>query len=162
MLSADGEIQPVLEKAREIRELSRLCNEFLPPELGPLVQAANLKDGKLVLLAANPATAAKLRLLAESLGVFLAKERPKVSGVSIRVQPNASRHSDVAARKSVRFSASNLADLEALHARLADSPARSALGMLLEHHASMPAKSPPTDARKKTTAEPRRSRKART
>ncbi|MGE5825882.1 MAG: DciA family protein [Bacteroidota bacterium] len=134
----------------------------MPPELGPLVQAANLKDGKLVLLAANPATASKLRLLAESLGAFLAKERPKVRGVSIRVQPNASRRTDVAARKSVSFSASNLAELQALHARLADSPARSALRALLERHASAPSKLPPTGAQKETSAAPRRSRKART
>ncbi|MGE5128866.1 MAG: DciA family protein [Sphingomonadaceae bacterium] len=163
ILAADGEIRPVFEKAREIRELSRLCSEFLPPELGPFVQAANIKDGKLILLAANPATASKLRLLAESLGVFLSKERPEVSGVSIRVQPNASRPADGAARKNVRFSASSLAELQALYARLLDSPARTALGALLEHHASGgPAKAPPVGARKEASAVPPGSKKART
>jgi len=71
ILSADDNLQPVVEKARAIRELSRLCNAFLPPELARQAQAANFKDGKLVILAANSAAAAKLKLLAESLGVFL-------------------------------------------------------------------------------------------
>ena len=70
-LSADGGMQPVVEKAREIAELSKLCERILPSELARQVRAANLKDGTLVLLAPNAAAAAKLKLLSESLCSFL-------------------------------------------------------------------------------------------
>ena len=163
ILSADDDIQPVVEKARAIRELSRLCSEFLPPELARHAQAANLKDGKLLILAANPAAAAKLRLISESLGVFLSKQRAKVSGVSIRVQPNASHRADAASHKNVRISTASLAELAALHARLGDSPAREALRALLERHGGVaPPKPLPEDAQKGTAARSGRSRKART
>jgi hypothetical protein len=163
ILSAADDLQPVVEKARTIGELSRLCNAFLPPELARQAQAANFKDGKLVILAANSAAAAKLKLLSESLGVFLAKQRLKVSGVSIRVQPNASRQTDAAAHQKVRFSPSSLAELAALHARLSDSPAREALRALLEHQGAAPQPKPlPEGARKETAARSGRSRKART
>jgi hypothetical protein len=163
ILSADDKLQPVVEKARAIRELSILCNTFLPPELARQAQAANFKDGKLVILAANSAAAAKLRLLSESLGVFLANQRVKVSGVSIRVQPNASRGAHAATQQKVQISSASLSELAALHARLGDSPARDALRALLEHHAAArPPNALPEGARKETAARSGRSRKART
>ncbi|MGA8051902.1 MAG: DciA family protein [Burkholderiales bacterium] len=156
-------MHPLIEKAREIRDISRLFGEFLPPELARNAQVANIKDGNLVILAANSATAAKLRLLAESLTVFLAKQRVKVSGVSVRVQPNASRGRATARRQNVQFSAGSLAELAALHARLSDSPARAALGALLEHHGiPLPAKPSPEGAQRGTQAESRRPRKVST
>ncbi len=64
-------MQPVVEKARLINALSKLCFDFLPPGLARLVRAINLndrlKDRQLVLLAASPAAAAKLKLLSEAL-----------------------------------------------------------------------------------------------
>jgi hypothetical protein len=167
ILSTDGDLQPVVDKARVIRELSRLCNAFLPPELARQAQAANFKDGKLVILAANSAAAAKLKLLSESLGVFLAKQRLKVSGVSVRVQPNASQRAsqraDAASHKRVQISSTSLAELAALHARLGDSPARDALRALLEHQAGLPPPKPlPEGAQKETATRSARSRRART
>ena len=67
LLASDAGLQPVIAKAREIGALSKLCFDFLPPGLARLVQAINLKDRQLVLLAASPAAAAKLKLLSEGL-----------------------------------------------------------------------------------------------
>ena len=136
-LAADGGLRPVIEKARDIAALSKLCERALPPELARLVRAANLKNGTLVLLAPSPAAAAKLKLLSETLRSFLLMQGTEVKSVSVRVQPTMShRASDVAPHKSARLSASALAELRALYDRLGDSPARRALGALLERQAS--------------------------
>jgi hypothetical protein len=151
-LSTDDDLQPVVAKALEIRALATLCIQFLPPELATEVQTANLKDGKLVLLAAHPAAAAKLRLLAESLTKFLLKQGAKVNSVSVKVQPTTSRKKDVAAHKSSQMSPAALSELIALHARMRDSPARSALATILERHGATPVTSSPAAARKRTEA----------
>jgi hypothetical protein len=103
--SADGDFQPVVEKMREIEALSKLLKGFLPPELAPLVRVANCKDGKLVLIAANGAVAAKLRLLSESLGTYITKQRTQVNSVSVRVQPGGESVSQVTTRAPRRLSA---------------------------------------------------------
>ncbi|MBM3367017.1 MAG: DUF721 domain-containing protein [Betaproteobacteria bacterium] len=132
LLRSDAELQPLVEKALEINALSRLCGDFLPPELAQRVRAANLKDGQLVVLAATPAAAAKLRLLSDSLCQFLQKEGAKVNSVSVRVQPGAARPTGPG--KPVRkLSPQAASALRKLHQALADSPARSALKNLLDH-----------------------------
>ena len=77
LLATDSEMQPVVAKARQINALAILCKEFLPPELASQVQPANLQGDKLVILAANSAAAAKLKLLSGSLSDFLAKRGAK-------------------------------------------------------------------------------------
>jgi len=74
---------------REIRLLDAQCQAFLPPDLVRLARASNLRDGRLVLLAAHAAAAAKLRLMLPSLLAFLQQQGAKVNSVSVRVQPRA-------------------------------------------------------------------------
>ncbi|MGH8737137.1 MAG: DciA family protein [Burkholderiales bacterium] len=156
-LSTDDDLQPVVAKALEIRALAALCTEFLPPELASEAQAANLKDGTLVLLAAHSAAAAKLRLMSESLSKFLVKQGAKVNSVSVKVQPTTSRKKNVALHKQTQFSPAALSELAALHTQLRDSPARSALATILERHGAKPAASSPAGARKgKETGSERR------
>jgi hypothetical protein len=137
ILATESSLQPLLAKTRELRALAGLVDGFFPADLARQVRTANYRDGELVLLAANSAIAAKLRLLAPSLCRFLAMQRWQVNSVSVRVQPNSA---DSAApqnsEKSVTFSAPTLASLRALHARLGDSPAREALRALLARQAA--------------------------
>jgi len=77
-LAADEDLRPLVAKAHEIRALTRLCVDFLPTGLARQLRAVNLRDGELSLLAANPATAAKLKMLAESLRKFLLRQGSKV------------------------------------------------------------------------------------
>jgi hypothetical protein len=135
-LSIDRELQPLVAKVREIRALSGYCNEFLPPELARSVRASNLRDGRLVLLAANSAAAAKLRLLAPSLSDFLLQQGAKVNSVSVRVQPRPINESSRGSSPPRTLSPGSFSSLSALYARLADSPARRALKAFLEHDAS--------------------------
>ncbi len=138
-LSADDRLRPVVAKAQEIGALAKLCTEFLPPGLSTQVQAANLRDGELVMLAANPAAAAKLKMLADSLRKFLLRQGSKVSLVSVRVQPNRSQNAPPAHPKASTLTAAGIAELSALYGRLeAGSPARKALAALLQHQGVKP------------------------
>ncbi|MBI1942579.1 MAG: DUF721 domain-containing protein [Betaproteobacteria bacterium] len=133
LLQTDIGLQPVVAKALELAALSRLCIDFLPPELARRIRAVNLRDGRLVLLAATPAAAAKLKLLSESLGKFLSDQGAKVNSVSVRVQPEAAPVQEVTRRVHPRVSPAGLSALRELYRRLPDSPARRALKTLLDH-----------------------------
>jgi len=133
LLASDAGLQTVAEKARLINALSKLCFDFLPLGLARLVRAVNVKDGQLVLLAASPAAAAKLKLLSETLRQFLLEQRAQVNSVLVRVQPGGGNVPEVTSRASRQLSASALGELQRLHERLPDSPARRALKTLLDH-----------------------------
>lgn len=130
ILSAEGQLQPVLAKTRDIRALAELVDGFLPSDLARRVRVANFREGQLVLLAEHSATAAKLRLLAPSLSRFLVHQRWQVSSVLVRVQPSLSRFG--ATQKTVHFSTNALASLRKLHDQMRGSPARQALAALLD------------------------------
>jgi hypothetical protein len=135
ILSAEGDLQPLVAKTRELRALAGLVQGFLSADLACEVRVANLKDGELVLLAANSAAAARLRLVAPALCRLLQERQWQVNSVSARVQPNLARRSaqqaSVVKRKSVHLSTGALDNLRRLHDKLAPSPARDALGRLL-------------------------------
>ena len=132
LLSTDSEMQPVVAKAREINALANLCNEFLPPELAAQVRPANLQGDKLVILAANSAAAAKLKLLSGSLSDFLTKRGAKVNSVSVKVQPGEAPETKSQPRDSRRVSDRAFSVLSELYSTLGESPARQALKRLLE------------------------------
>jgi hypothetical protein len=136
ILLADGELQPVLAKARDIRALGGLVDGFFPPDLARQVRVANFREGELVLTAANPPVAAKIRLLAPSLNRYLAKQRWQVNSVSVRVQPTESPAvvPNGPAVKTVHLSTQAVKALRSLHASMGNSPARDALGALLDRH----------------------------
>ena len=133
LLASDASLQPVAEKARLINALSKLCFDFLPPGLARLVRAINVRDRQLVLLAASPAAAAKLKLLSETLRQFLSEQRAEVNSVLVRVQPGAGDVPEVTSRRPRQLSQRALKELQDLHQKLPDSPARKALKTLLDH-----------------------------
>jgi hypothetical protein len=141
ILSADGDLQPLLAKTRDLRALARLVKDFLPPDLARQGRVVNFREAELVLVAANPAAAAKFRLLAPALSRYLSERRWQVNGVSVRVQPNLVHLEGAATQKSVRLSTTTLDSLKSLRNRMAEgSPARRALDELLDHHGAKSAK----------------------
>jgi hypothetical protein len=132
LLSTDSEMQPLVAKAREINALANLCTEFLPPELAAQVRPANLQGDKLVILAANSAAAAKLKLLSGSLSDFLAKRGAKVNSVFVKVQPGEAAPTSVPKTESKRVSDRAFSVLSELYSTLGESPARQALKRLLD------------------------------
>jgi hypothetical protein len=137
LLASDAGLQPVIAKAREINALSKLCFDFLPTGLARLVRAINFNDRpgdrQLVLVAASPAAAAKLKLLSEALRTYLLEQRAQVNSVSVRVQPGEIVPASPPPRPPASLSAGALRQLETLHERLPDSAARRALKSLLDH-----------------------------
>ena len=132
ILAAEPTLQPVLTKAHELRALAGWLDGFLPPDLARQARVVNFREGEIVLVAASSAAAAKLRLLAPSLVNLLAKQRLQVNSVSLRVQPNTPRGAHAALQKSANFSTLTLDRLRKLYTSMAQSPARDALGALLE------------------------------
>ena len=132
ILAAEPTLQPVLAKAQELRAFAGLLEGFLPPDLARQARVVNYRDGELVLFAASPAAAAKLRLLAPSLVNFFLKQRLQVNSVSLRVQPNTPQNAVAAPQKTAHFSTPTLDRLRKLYQSMADSPARDALGELLK------------------------------
>jgi hypothetical protein len=131
ILSVDAELQPLVSKTRDLRALRGLVDGFLPPDLARLTRVANFRDGELVLHALNAAAAAKLRLLAEPLTAYLSERRWQVNSVALRVQPNDGRGAVRKTKKSVQLSTLTVERLRGLYERLQPSPARDALGRLL-------------------------------
>ena len=136
ILSAEGELQPLLTKAHELRVLSGLVHCFLSADGVGEARVVNFKDSQLLLAASNSAAAAKLKLLAPALVRFLTERRWQVNSVSIRVQPSVAQPR-ASARASVQFSTSALEALRELHAGMRASPAREALGRLLRRRADL-------------------------
>lgn len=134
LLERDAGLQPIVAKARTLGALSKQCVDFLPAELARQVQACNLKDDRLVILAATPAAAAKLKLWSESLCKFLLQQGSEVKAVSVRVQPGLSPSGHRSHYKRARLSPGAVEALQALYGRLPESPARKALKTLLDHH----------------------------
>jgi hypothetical protein len=146
ILSADPELQPVLEKARDIRALGGLVDGFLPADLACQVRVANFREGTLVVIADNPAVAAKLRLLVPSLSRFLVNQRLQVNSVSLRVQPNSAQNAVAARQKTAHLSTHTIESLRHLQERMEASPAREALARLLRRHGVNTAEPPPQKA----------------
>ncbi len=140
ILAAEPQLQPALAKARDLSALTGLVRRFLPADLARETAVANFKGGELVLVAGNPAAAAKLRLLAPALSRFLLDERWQVNSVSTRVQPTRSRSAARArtGQKAVHLSTHALDSLRALHASMKASPARDALARMLRRHGVLP------------------------
>ena len=138
ILAAEATLQPVLAKAHELRALAGLLDGYLPADFARQTRVVNYRDGEVVLVAASPAAAAKLRLLAPSLVNFFLKQRLQVNSVSIRVQPNASRTIDAAPQKSVYLSTPALDCLSSLYKTMRNCPAREALGALLARRGVKP------------------------
>jgi hypothetical protein len=141
LLASDAGLQPVIAKAREISALSKLCFDFLPPGLARLVRAISCNDRpgdrQLVLLAASPAAAAKLKLLSEALLTFVLQHGGQVNSVSVRVQPGAGGASAPLARRPARLSPAAVTALIELYERLPESAARRALKTLLDHQVAL-------------------------
>lgn len=160
-LAADPDLQPIIEKALTIDALAKLCAALLPSDLAKRTRVANVKSGRAVLLASNPADAARLRLYSEKLTAAISQTQGEVIVISVKVQPNISQEKHGALHHKPELTGQAIAALTSLYNKLPDSPARRALQALLEHHAheSIP---PPASARIETTGESAARRKART
>jgi hypothetical protein len=137
ILSAQGDLQPLVARTRDLRALAGQIQAFLSADLARQVRVGNIRDGQLMLLAANSAAAAKLKLLGPALSQFLLEQRFQVNSVGVRVQPNSARAGLPLRGKTVQLSTHALDSLRRLYERLEPSPARDALARMLRRHGAL-------------------------
>ena len=137
ILSAQGDLQPLVAKTRDLRVLAGHVQTFLSADLARQVRIGNIRDGQLMLIAANSAAAAKLKLLGPALSQYLLEQRFQVNSVGVRVQPNSARSGAPLREKTVHLSTHALQSLRTLHDRLEPSPARDALARMLRRHGAL-------------------------
>ena len=125
-------IAPLMPQARRLIELRRILAAVLPESLARWSSIANVKQGRVIIFAANGAVAAKLRLLSPALLEQLSKRGTEVTGLEVRVQP--SPPSLQAADKSAKMSSSGASSLEELCEQLPDSELKNAVGRLASRH----------------------------
>jgi hypothetical protein len=86
VIARSGGLEAVARHARRLSDLQLLLLEATPSELAAATRVADLKAGTLVVLADNPAVAAKLRQLAPRLLKHVQKQQPEITGIRVGVQ----------------------------------------------------------------------------
>ena len=127
----DG-IAPLMPQARRLIELREILAAMLPESLARCCSIANYKQGKVVVFAANGATAAKLKLMLPTLSEQLSKRAMEVTGLEVCVQPLASDPQVV--EKSAKMSVEAAAGLSQLSEQLPDSELKIALVKIAARH----------------------------
>ena len=85
-LKTSPELAAVTRHAERLIELQHLLGAVMPPALAQHCRVANLKQGKLVLHAANPLVAAKLRQMIPSLSEALTSRGWQITAIQVGVQ----------------------------------------------------------------------------
>jgi hypothetical protein len=127
----DG-IAPLMPQARRLIELRKILAAMLPESLTRSCSIANYKQGKVVIFAANGATAAKLKLMLPTLSEQLSKRGIEVTGLEVCVQPLSSGHQVV--EKYAKISQEVALGLDRLCEQLPDSGLKITLGKLASRH----------------------------
>jgi len=120
----DG-IAPLMPQARRLIELRAILAAVLPESLARCCSIANLKQGKVVIFAANGAIAAKLL-------EQLSKRAIEVTGLDVCVQPLASDPQVI--EKSAKMSVEAASGLTRLCEQLPDSELKITLVKIAARH----------------------------
>ena len=100
-LTAPPEVKALTKKVSHLSRLQQVFCEAAPPQLARACRVSNLRAGTLVVLADNPAVAAKLRHLAPSLLNKVQKFEAEVTGIRVQAQVKSateSRRNDITER----------------------------------------------------------------
>ena len=127
----DG-IAPLMPQARRLIELREILATILPESLARCCSIANYKQGKVVIFAANGATAAKLKLMLPTLSGQLSKRAKEVTGLEVCVQPLASNPQ--VTEKSAKMSPGAALEMAKVCEQLPDSELKVSLGKLASRH----------------------------
>ena len=121
-----------MPQARRLIGLRRILATVLPESLARGSSIANVKQGKLIVFAANGAVAAKLRLMSPALLEQLSKRGIEVTEMEVRVQPPLQLPQ--APEKSAKMSSKGASNLMDLCKQLPDSELKNALSQLAHKH----------------------------
>lgn len=139
LLRKDNAAGQVMAHASQLLRLNGLLQQFVPAPMGAAVRVANIKAGKIVILAENGAVAVKIRQMSGRLQDAFSAAKVECSGIEVKVQPR-ERHPESKASLFRPLSAGAAGSLQ----RLADGlPAGSALQNALQHLLNRAARSEP-------------------
>lgn len=86
VIARSGDLKALARHARRLSDLQQLLTEATPSPLAAASRVVDLKAGTLVVLADNPAVAAKLRQLAPRVLKHLQNQQPEITGIRVGVQ----------------------------------------------------------------------------
>jgi hypothetical protein len=131
VIARSGDLKALARHSRHLSDLQQLLLEAAPPVLAAASRVVDLKAGILIVLADNPAVAAKLRQLAPRLLKHVQKQQPEITGirVGVQVKTHKIKAEDDVTRRPLPPEA--IKDLGALATALPPSPLKSALARLL-------------------------------
>ena len=128
---ADG-IAALMPQAKRLIELREILASLLPESLARRCSVANCRQGRVVIFAANGATAAKLKLMLPSLLNQLSERAMEVTGLEVAVQAPGSEHQ--VPEKSAKISQEAASGLAKLSEQLPDSELKTALARIVFQH----------------------------
>lgn len=124
-LTGSLELRQLTDAARQLAVLQRHYLRIAPPSLARASRVDWLTQQTLVLAADNAAVAAKLRQLAPQLTLQLRQMGVEVTGIQVKVQVSAPRHTPVSAGRTL--STAGQQQMNSLAESLPDSPLKNAL-----------------------------------
>ena len=86
VIDSSGSLEALARRSRRLSDLQQLLLETTPSALAAATRVTDLKAGILVVLADNPAVAAKLRQLAPRLLKHVQKQHGEITGIRVAVQ----------------------------------------------------------------------------
>ena len=128
---ADG-IAALMPQAKRLIELREILSSLLPEPLARRCSVANYKQGRVVILASNGATAAKLNLMLPSLLEQLSGRGMEVTGLEVAVQ--ALESEPQVPEKTAKMSPEVASGLAELCEQLPDSELKTALARIVFQH----------------------------
>ena len=136
VIARSGDFEALARHARRLNDLQQLLLEATPSALAAATRVTDLKAGTLVVLADNPAVAAKLRQLAPRLLNHVQKQHAEITGirVGVQVKMHKIKAEDEVTKRPLPPEA--IQDLGALAEALPPSSLKSALARLLARRSS--------------------------
>ena len=127
VIATSGNLGPLARHAQRLRGLQHQLLDAIPPAFATACRVTNLKSGTLIVLADNPAVAAKLRQLAPRLVTHMQKQAIEVTGIRVDVQVKPHKIKDEEQVTERPLAPDAIRKIEHLSGRLRPSPLREAL-----------------------------------
>ena len=131
-LSQADAISALMPQAERLIELREILASLLPESLARHCSVANFKQGRVIILASNGATAAKLKLMLPALTEQFSGRATEVTGLEVSVQ--APVQTPQVTDKSSKMTPEAVSELTGLCEQLPDSELKKVLLRIVFQH----------------------------
>jgi len=125
-------ISALMPQAERLIELREILASLLPESLARHCSVANFKQGRVIILASNGATAAKLKLMLPALTEQFSGRATEVTGLEVSVQAPIPSHQVI--DKSSKMTPEAVSELAGLCEQLPDSELKKVLLRIVFQH----------------------------